>query len=439
MPGSIPNVQDEGGSVNSPSYPAESSSDPSVSPPESAAPHPAVRGDQSHGKASEDRCGRSASARSGAGSTPPSAPGSEGDLDLYRVTHESGADRGAVRSESFPVTGDDCPYPIEIGVDEWDTATGELVDAGIALLPCGRKGCPVCGPRIRDRYVAHYARVFSELGQDRPIWFLTLTVDAKVLPEDAGEQEARKYLVHCWDKYAKRLRYRADDLKYAGAFELHRSGDRWHLHVIVAADFPGRDSEGAVREMMRVQWFESGGGAVGKVKRVREDRTDPSSDGTPDGIAGSVGYVVKYAFKDAAEAHSAAESRRSMIASQGIGYHSKEAKEHRREHTRAESEREGGTVREYHSLVDPKPGEGRDDTLTDEDRERFERWDKSVRTLEYRERIEDSDRWDGRTVWVVWKMDADAGTLRRTVFDGWPDSESTAVLEPESRVRSSDP
>lgn len=368
-----------------------------------------------------------------AGSSPPT-----GDrLDSYRVTDRNSDSGGDSPSETFPETGDDCPYPIEIGVDEWDSETGELVGAGIELLPCGRKGCPVCGPRLRDRYTAHFARTFGELAQDRPIWFLTLTVDPKVFPEDADETDARKYLKHCWEKYRKRLRRRAEDLKYAGAFELHSDGDRWHLHVVVAADFPGRETEGEIREMMRVQWFESGGGAVGKVKRIREDRTKPSADGTPDGISGAVGYVVKYAFKDAAEAHSAAESRRSVLASEGVGYYSEAAKERRREFAEGQSTSpERPVVKEYRSLVDGgapdverDPDPARSDTLTDEDRERFERWDRSVRTLTYRERVEDAPQWGGRTVWIVWKMDSDAGRLRRTVFDGWPDRPDSSVLE----------
>lgn len=387
-------------------------------------------------------CGPHPSSTAKDACTPPreaeGTPHPGGDLDYYRVSDRNSDSGGSSGTSTPSDVGEDCPYPIEIGMDEWDTDTGELKDSGIVLLPCGRKGCPVCGPRLRDRFTAHFARTFTELGEDRPIWFLTLTVDPKVFPEGVTETEARKYLVHCWEKYRKRLRRRADDLDYSGSFEMHSDGERWHLHMIVAADFPGRDTEGEIREMLRVQWFESGGGAVAKVKRVREGRREPSTDGTPDGIAGAVGYVVKYAFKDAADAHRRAESRRSVLASEGIGYYSGAAKDERRAYRRretakGEAEGEGETERTYTPLVTGgaedvgESSSGRADALTADDRERFEQWDKSGRTMQYRERIEDAEKW-GQTVWIVWSYLPDAHRLHRTVWDRWPDRTDARTL-----------
>jgi hypothetical protein len=330
-------------------------------------------------------------------------------------------------------------------MDEWDTETGELQDTGIVLLPCGRKGCPVCGPRLRDRFTAHFARTFTELADDRPIWFLTLTVDPKVFPdEEVGETEARKYLVHCWEKYRKRLRRRADELDYAGSFEMHDDEESWHLHMVVAADFPDRESEEEIREMLRVQWFEAGGGAVAKVKRVREGRREPSTDGTPDGVAGAVGYVVKYAIKDAADAHSRAQSRRSVLASEGIGYYSQAAKDERKDYSRGQTTGDEEDVeRSFSPLVTGgaedvgESGSTRADALTADDRERFERWDKGDRTMHYRERIEDAEEWD-RTVWITWTFAPgapDGHRLHRTVWDRWPDRADAEKLSdswPES-------
>jgi hypothetical protein len=288
------------------------------------------------------------------------------------------------------------------------------------------------------------------LGEDRPIFFLTLTVDPKTFPEDAEENDLRKYLRHCWEKYRKRLGYYADDLKYAGSVEKHSDGDRWHLHMVVAADFPRWEEEEKIREELRVHWFECGGGAVAKVKRIREGRREPSTDGTPDGIAGAVGYVVKYAFKDAAHAHSAAESRRNVWAAQEIGYYSEAAKDERKAfRERQTTWDESGMEREYHSLVTggasevgADEGRGRVDTLTKDDRERFEGWDKSGRTLRYRERIEDAEEWDGRTVWITWTYAPDAHRLHRTVWDRWPervDAEKLADSWPRSPSDSPDP
>jgi hypothetical protein len=368
-----------------------------------------------------------------------------------------------------PELGDDCPYPVDFSVDtyvrerdEWNRDWHKLASSGIRSIPCQRKGCPVCGPRLRDRYVAHFARVFCDLADDAPVWFLTLTVDAKVLPDDAGELEARKYLVHSWDKYMKRLRRRSESISYAGSFELHSSGDRWHLHVLVSATFPDYGSDGAAREMMRVQWFEAGGGAVGKVKRIREGYTERSDDGTPDGIEGAVGYVVKYAFKDAATSMAEQDSRRSLIASQGIGYHSAEAKERRREkveEAEAEANGEGSpphldssrvshrrseVEEEWRPLVEGGGGRRRRaDTLTEEDRERFEGWDEEVRTIRYREKMEDGAKldglgptWRGETVWAVWELDREAETIHRTVYDDYPDDDRSSVIAPRTRMRS---
>lgn len=361
---------------------------------------------------------------------PPDGGASQGDgasgeacLDLNRVTHRKGETGG-----EEPCA--DCPNGIEFAVDWWDGATGELVDSGIKVLPCGRKGCEVCGPKLRDQYVAHFASIFGDLASEHDVWFLTLTVDPKVMPEDTDSTTARKYLTHCWDKWMKRLRRRSGFLQYVGTYEPHKRNGQWHMHVVLCGDFPECPTEAEARDMMRVQWFEAGGGAVAKVKQVRPGVERKSRDGTPDGVAGSVGYVMKYTFKDAAEASEECRSRRSLLASQGIGYHSEEAKERRREHVAASAGGDSnGVVRDWTPMASGGGFEGYEDTLTEEDRSRFNRWDKSRRTLTYKEREEASDEFGGRTVWIVWEMDTEAGRLRRTVYDGYPDNRSSSIIE----------
>jgi hypothetical protein len=301
----------------------------------------------------------------------------------------------------------------------------------MAEIPCGRKGCSYCGVQLRRRYVAHFAQTFSEFAQSGPVWFVTFTVDRKVM-DAAGVglkvEDSRKYLVHCFEKFRKRLNRRCDSHKYAASFEQHQDG-YWHLHAIYHAQ-GGRfeASETDVRAMMREQWFASGGGAVARIKRIRPDSDSKGDDMRPDSVAGAVGYVVKYCFKDALAASQGGVSRRSLICSQGVGYHSAQAKAERKAHARSSSppNDSDSDVVETWSPFQTGLRSGCEDTLTPKDRARFASFDASKRTREYRERSESPDF--GR-IWTVYRYDALAGTVEWTVYDRWPEAEGARILE----------
>lgn len=313
-----------------------------------------------------------------------------------------------------------------------DRETGEVVSSELTLKPCGSKTCEVCGPKLRRRYVAHFARTFTERAKRVPVHFCTFTCDPKT--EIDGEPlepwETRKYAAHSWDKLAKRLRRRTDELDYFGSFEQHEDG-RWHLHVVVAADFSAVDSgdRDAVAKMMREQAFGAGFGAVMDVKEVQPKGDSRGDDGRPETVAGAVGYVVKYVFKDVAQAEGEGERRNSVICSQGIGYHSAQAKEQRREHARQatgeEGAGEGDTVEEWQPLFIPERGEAGEyaDTITPEDRERFERLDRTRATTTYREKQPDG-------TWIVWSYDPRTGRETSEHYDRWPDAEGARRIGP---------
>src|SRR5690606_37811582 len=114
--------------------------------------------------------------------------------------------------------------------------------------------------------------------------------------------EARKYLLACWAKFAKRLKRRTGkNVQYVAFAERHGNGYP-HLHAVLACD--------VAAEALREQWFESGGGAVMEVQLIA--RTDRD-------LARAVGYTLKHAFGPEAEPG-------RIIASQGDGYHSEPAR-----------------------------------------------------------------------------------------------------------------
>ena len=369
----------------------------------------------------------------------PNSPNSSGDgahLDLHRITHrnsENPSEPGCDESNS----AHECETPIRFVVAEWDVTTGEHYGNELVERPCMRKACPQCGPKLRRRYVAHFASSFTELAERVPLYFMTLTVDRKVQDQNGQSLtrgDSRRYLVHCWDKMLKRLRRRSDQIWYTGAFEQHGDG-YWHLHMVIGADYTAVDghNEDAVEEMMRTQWIGAKGGAVMDVKRIRANSANSDgkdTDGRPQTVAGAVGYVVKYALKDAVAADEEGTSRRSLIASQGLGYHSAEAKAERKAHATAANEGNSdnsGTIKEWEPMqVGQRTGYA--DTLTPEDRERFGRMDDSLRTLTYRQKVEDAERFGGRTVWKVYEHHPEGELTRWTVYDRWPDADGAVKL-----------
>ena len=311
-----------------------------------------------------------------------------GHLVSYRTTHRSPKPTESSPPGSpsdGPAPEVDCPTPVEIDYDDYDKETGELVGAGIQRIPCGRKRCPVCGPRLKSRYIAHHAQNFGAYAEKMPVFFATLTLDPKI--GDLSLDESRRYLLHCWDKWMKRLRRRADGgLHYVASIEQHKDG-RYHMHAILAATF----SDMETARMMREQWFESGGGALSEAKRITVGSEDLGADDKPTGVAGAVGYVMKYAFKDA----NTMPGRRSVVCSQGDGYHSAEAKAEREAFYKStkkgqwQERQKKKRERDWHPPTNDRPPQPMRDTITPEDRARFERLDMRMKTRTYKDKQPD--------------------------------------------------
>jgi len=236
---------------------------------------------------------------------------------------------------------------------------------------------------LKSRYIAHFAQRFTVYAEDAPVFFITLTLDPKI--GDLSHDESRRYLLYCWDKWHKRLRRRADGtVHYAGSIERHKDG-RYHMHAILSATFP--DMQAA--RMLREQWFESGGGASGKVKQIAVGSEELGGDKKPTGVAGAVGYVMKYAFKDV----NTASGRRSVVCSQGDGYHSAQAKAERAAFHKGtkkgqwREKQKRKRKRDWHPPSNNGSRRPMRDTITAEDRKHFEQLDmsKRTRTYEYKE------------------------------------------------------
>ena len=286
-------------------------------------------------------------------------------LNPYRVTHRKpsqgvrnrGGPSADATSASAPVANgnaDGCPTPIN--VQKIDKETGEI---DVIELPCERKSCPHCGPKLREKYVGHYVRVFSELPSLR---FVTLTVDPKT---GLSPDESTKFVKDRWERrFIKRIKRRTEgELKYVASVEKQKSGYA-HLHAVISTTV-GEDT-------LRQQWFESGGGVVMEVETLPKGRA----------LARRAGYVMKYAFEDIDQVKGNA-----VLASEGIGYHAEVQKKERRRHMASSGE-------DRYEFNGPTTGGRRPSSggITEEDRERFDHIYEQARSRQYIRWDDDEDR-----------------------------------------------
>lgn len=384
------------------------------------------------------RCERGDSSREYAGIAP--SRGSEatalngsgsGHLELHRVT-----DREAGKLHTNRRETPECPNPVRLVGSAADRETGEIVDSERVLeLPCNCKGCEVCGERMRRRYVAHFVDKFIDFEKrGLTCFFGGLTIDPKVFRSDWTDLQKRKYLQSVWEKFRKRLNREFDEVRYVAVVEQHRSGQD-HLHPVFAVESGDRSAE-EVRFLLRKHWFESGAGVVMKMKPVKHEKNAPeSADGLPDTLAGALGYCLKYAFKNDAEARKSGDRIRSVRCSQGDGYHAEESKAERQEY----AERRGssaamsigrdGLAWEWEPLYRGSgQRKGYADTLTSEDRELFANVDLSSRTTTYWEKVENDPDYGGRTVWKRWTLDTERDCLTEDVWDNWHEAEGAQII-----------
>ena len=268
-----------------------------------------------------------------------------------------------------------CPHPITLRSEHVDTTSGEVIGRGPdTLLPCDTWSCIVCGHDKRRRLVAHYAQKFSS---SSAIHLCTFTLDPST---NVQAHESRKYIVYLWKlwrKQANRLARKCNNganIEYVATVEFQKRTGLAHLHVI--ADLPGIEPDAAA-----ALWTGLGGGIVADVQPVaRAKFFGAGEDGPRGSVQRAVGYVLKYALKDATE--NAVKGRRYVLASQGTGYYAKEPRAARRAYVEAQT---GQPMREPSPWrAGPAPGlavclvpaiaSGRrdcPDTVTPEDRRRF--------------------------------------------------------------------
>ena len=252
-------------------------------------------------------------------------------LDLYRITDRfssksrNSKENGDVRQPAkrdtsprldssnaniFQETSEyipECPSPVLMRRSVVDMTTGGIRGTHIERKSCNSKKCPVCSGKLKRQYVGHYSRLFSPLPN---LTFVTLTIDPK---NGIAAEDSRKYIIDRWSVFRKRI-HRRGEFFYVAVPESHKSGYT-HLHVLCS--LPDRATE----EFIRSAWFAVGGGVVMDVQPLN------TSEHTPEQV---VGYVIKYAFKDATEG----KGRRSLFCSQGISFHSEKYKQERREYAR---------------------------------------------------------------------------------------------------------
>lgn len=262
-----------------------------------------------------------------------------------------------------------CSNPIEVyaGIDHPGVA-GEGVKYVPVDLPCRRLTCPECGPKLKAALSRHYTEQFTEL---EDVMMATLTLDPKlgVTPE-----ESRRYIVHVWSKWRKRVNRLCDgQLKYMATIERQRNGMA-HLHAIVSA--PGTQPL-----TLADAWFRAGGGVVATVEFIRSDGDEQAC----------VRYCLKYALKEAHEHHR--PGRRYVLASQGIGYYSAGHRERRRQAFESATDTVDYYTVPHDQPLKPMERPQSPDVATPEDLARWEKLNYSSRTSKYRWKDPRTNTW----------------------------------------------
>ena len=307
-------------------------------------------------------------------------------LDSLRATdRKSDSMVDAEPGGSGPADSDACPNPVTLEAWTVSTRTGEYFRSGTndVLKPCGCWSCPACGPLRQRRHVAHFVETFAPLSG---VLFVTLTLDPKTGLEEAV---SRKYVQHVWSKWRKRLRRlclkRGSTLRFMRVIEYQHNGQA-HVHAILTAERLTADEIAAA-------WFASGGGVVCDVQELEGDRGE---------LARRVGYVVKYALKDAMSPD-APRGRHYVETSEGIGYGSAAAIAQRQAYVAekgGESEADAvlgpDEVRVWETTVARTPPPKNPDTVTPEDLEAFDALKLDARSTSYRTKDRNGVWWEVR-------------------------------------------
>ena len=228
----------------------------------------------------------------------------------------------------------ECTNPINWERKLTSTQTGEITQQTV-FLPCGRKHCPGCGPKLYERQCAHFVDELSQYTES--LRSFVLTVDPKSFPEkdlevnsDTDQKVQESILKRIWAKYRKRINGRTKrkegEFFYVYAVEYTEDGIP-HLHVILSAPLE--------TETLRTLWFECGGGVYCDAREIEDEKH----------LANAVKYILKDAFYK--EDNEWTGHRRAIGASEGLGYHSKKAKEKRRRAAERQESNRPETVSSY--------------------------------------------------------------------------------------------
>ena len=235
----------------------------------------------------------------------------------------SSAYRRPASAYSKPIAGRapcDCGYCDGLKVDAVDVQTGENKPI---TAPSRAVVCPRCGgynDDLRRRRVAHTAdRVRRQNIHKSALAYVTVTVERKTVEaaDLSSYSESYQFLTGdrgAYTKALKRLRYRASgDVQYTGIVASRPSDGIAHFHMLVESDLSAEE----LRDALHVEGLDV-------------DVKKPQPTESADDFAACMEH---YSFVNAVRAEVAGGSHRFVSSrGAGVGYHSRAAKERRREY-----------------------------------------------------------------------------------------------------------
>lgn len=248
-----------------------------------------------------------------------------------------------------------------------DRRTGEVEERrGL----CDYAGCPICGPVLQRRHLAHFCDVFEGRAE---LKLVTLTLDPATASALNGPREQTGYLAHAFGSLlrpALRRRLGAEgELRYVWATERHASG-YIHLHAVVECPIPPSE----LRELA----FQHGFGVVMDVTPITGDRGS---------IASAVKYITKAAF-----APGRPRGEKAIRTSRGIGFYSAAARGQRRAYVERTIGPQRWAETAFEMAEERRPVRTRPSprTISSEDRQRFKALRARSRRAQYVERAQNS-------------------------------------------------
>ena len=211
-------------------------------------------------------------------------------------------------------------------------AVGEAVDAytgdvGPLERPSRAVLCPQCGgynEAMRRRRVAHVAAWTRRHNVHKSaLKFVTVTVERDVRKELESYQQSYQFLTGCrgaYDKALRRLRYRDEDMQFAGIVAARPSDGLAHFHLLIASNL----SSDALHKALHVAGLDV------------DVKTPQPTDSADDFAACAAHYLFVNAVRAAAVDGS---FRFTASRGSGLGYHSKAARADRMAYVKRQRKR----------------------------------------------------------------------------------------------------